>query len=44
MKYIEWNYDGPFAKNFVPYVEILEPVKLREKVKEYLLIGYKAYE
>ena len=33
-----------FAKSFAPDVEILEPAKLREKVKEDLLKGFKAYE
>ncbi len=33
-----------FAKSYAPDVEILEPVELREQVKEELRKGYRVYE
>ena len=33
-----------FAKSYAPDVEILEPLSLREQVKEELRKGYRAYE
>ena len=33
-----------FAKSYAPDVEILEPLELREQVKDELRKGYRAYE